>query len=58
MVVFTEEMSRRGTGKGERGRMVQRSETCIKRPKPLENMSGRSERLESRDALGRGEIGG
>lgn len=36
--------------------MVQQSEACIKRPKPLENVASRSEELESGDLhQGRGE---
>lgn len=38
-------MSRYGSGEGDRGRMVQLSERCTKRLKPLENVSRKSEWL-------------
>lgn len=58
MVVLGEgspEMSMQGPGEGERGRMNLQGETCLKRAKPLENVSSRSEWLGSKDALGKGE---
>ena len=49
------EMSRQGPGERERGRTILQGETCLKRPKPLEKVSSRSEWLGSKDALEKGE---